>query len=417
MVKELIENYKSSDYKSYVFSKDINSIRRTLLISVGLFLLFLLMDYFVYPELFNTFLTIRLYIVIPFLVFVYILSFLEVFEILHQVLLVLAMIVSGLSIIIMILLLSENNYYYNGLYLIYLVAFFLLRIRPIYVSISSMFLLIAFCYLAYFSTNFSIEGIVVISIFYFCTAVIGFIGSMFFERYRRNQYYQEKILVGENVVLAKENVEQYENIKNLHSATIFTLAKLVEDRDESTGDHLYRVGEITHMLANELPDKLYKRYGLVKSEFVEAIKLASLLHDIGKISISDVILNKPGRLTNAEFDLVKKHTIKGYETLKSYLLQYDNNLFIQLGMEITRSHHEQWNGLGYPDNLHEDEIPLSARIVSIIDVYDALVSTRVYKKAYSKGRSLAIIEKGKGVKFDPEITDIFIDLMKRTPSY
>lgn len=417
MVKKLIEYYKSADYRNYVFTKDLGSIRRTLVLCVFLFGIFLIMDYAVYPELFRTFFSIRVFVVIPVLLFVIAISYFDIFEKVYQIALVIAMLISGISIIVMILLIGEVNYYYNGLYLIFLIAFFVLRLRPLYSMVCSIFLLLEYLYLSYHVAGFSFQSVVVHGIFYTVTIIIGVVGTMFFENYRRNQYYQERILVGENVVLEKQKFEHLNDIKRIHLATIFTLVKLVEDRDRFTGDHIYRVGDLSWRLAKEIPIKIYKKYNINKNDFVESIKLASILHDIGNISIPESILNKPGRLSNEEFDEVKLHTLKGYETMTSYTKEYDNNLFVQLGAEITRSHHEQWNGMGYPDNLHEEEIPLSARIVSIVDVYDALISERAYKKAYSVGRSLDIIEKDKGKKFDPIITDIFINMIKKLEAH
>jgi putative two-component system response regulator len=131
-------------------------------------------------------------------------------------------------------------------------------------------------------------------------------------------------------------------------------------------------------------------------------------HDIGKIAISDAILNKPGKLNNEEFDIIKTHTTIGYETLQSIQHDYKENTFISLGLQISKSHHERWDGSGYPEGLSKEKIPLAARIVSIIDVYDALISERPYKLPFSKEKSLLLIEEGIGTQFDPVLAKLFI---------
>lgn len=157
---------------------------------------------------------------------------------------------------------------------------------------------------------------------------------------------------------------------------------------------------------------MFKETYINKEDFKEAISLASLLHDIGKVSIPDAILNKPGKLTTEEFEIIKTHTTAGYETLMSLRDKYEYSLFINLGVEIAKSHHERWDGKGYPEGLKGKEIPLAARIVSVIDVYDALISERVYKEAFSKEKSIGIIKQGLGTQFDPVVGTVFVELIE-----
>jgi putative two-component system response regulator len=229
-----------------------------------------------------------------------------------------------------------------------------------------------------------------------------------------NQYYQESIILGEKIVLEKQIYKQYEDTKNYHAATIITLAKLAESRDLLTGNHINRVSELSYLLAKELPDSMYKDNNLAKEEFLDTIILSSSLHDIGKIAISDTILNKPGKLTKEEFEVIKTHTTKGYDMLKEIEKDYDDNMFLSLGLQISKSHHERWDGGGYPEGLRGNEIPLAARIVAVVDVYDALISERPYKKAFSKEKSLKIIEEGVGSHFDPVISNIFIEFISQS---
>jgi len=189
--------------------------------------------------------------------------------------------------------------------------------------------------------------------------------------------------------------------------TIYHIASLVELRDNTTGKHLQRVESYTKKLAGEYMNAYRNRDKRLDESFVDDMALSSVLHDIGKVGISDSILQKPGKLSKPEFDSIKEHTIIAGEALKEYKGRKD---FLAMGREIATSHHEKWDGSGYPRQLEGEEIPLSARIVSLCDTYDALVSKRPYKEAYSHEKALEIIKKERGHSFDPEIVDLFLKI-------
>lgn len=192
-------------------------------------------------------------------------------------------------------------------------------------------------------------------------------------------------------------------------ATIYSLVKLAESRDDQTGAHIERVAAFCKLLANSLRKRpKYKDY--ITDDYVENIFKTSPLHDIGKVSIPDRILLKPGKLSSEEFEIMKTHTTIGANTLLEVKKRYPENKLLELGINITHFHHEKWDGTGYPQGLSGTEIPLSARIMALADVYDALRSKRVYKEAYSHKESLEIIKQGKGNFFDPEIVDAFIEI-------
>ncbi|MEN8173287.1 MAG: HD domain-containing phosphohydrolase, partial [Chloroflexota bacterium] len=200
-----------------------------------------------------------------------------------------------------------------------------------------------------------------------------------------------------------------EKIKELSASqmsTIFALAKLAESRDDETGKHIERVRLYAKIMVDELKNHhRFKRF--IDAQFIENIYHATPLHDIGKVGIRDDILLKPGKLTDEEFETMKSHTILGAETLEFVRAQYPNNNFINMGIAIARSHHESWDGSGYPDGLSGDDIPLSARIMTIADEYDALRSARPYKQTYSHEQCVEIIMAQKGIHFDPDIADTF----------
>ncbi len=190
-------------------------------------------------------------------------------------------------------------------------------------------------------------------------------------------------------------------------ATIQALVKLAETRDDDTGSHIERTSQFCRLIAEKL--MLAGLYSdIIDEEYVENIAMASPLHDIGKVGIPDAILLKPGRLNSAEFEVMKRHVRIGYETLSSVAKMYPENMFLTLGMEISRYHHEKWNGSGYTGGLAGDKIPLSARIMALSDMYDALRTKRVYKGAYSHKKAIGIIIGEKGTHFDPVIVDVFL---------
>jgi putative two-component system response regulator len=177
--------------------------------------------------------------------------------------------------------------------------------------------------------------------------------------------------------------------------TIHRLAIASEFKDEGTGSHIQRMSKYCALLAEKL--------GL-DSRTAENIRLTAPMHDIGKIGIPDAILLKKGRLSNAEFEVIKTHTIIGAKILAD-----SKSEILQMAQQISISHHEKWNGKGYPFQLAGEEIPLVGRIVALADVFDALISERPYKKAYSLEVAQDIIWKERGQHFDPRIVDVFFD--------
>ena len=218
---------------------------------------------------------------------------------------------------------------------------------------------------------------------------------------------------------AEEALEQYskrleemvsEKVKEItesQMATIFALVKLAESRDDETGAHIERTASFCRLLAEKA--RLQPQYqAMIDDDYVATIYRASPLHDIGKVGISDLILLKPGKLTKEEFAIMKTHVEIGYQTLKNIDKRYQNNAFVQMGLDITRYHHEKWDGSGYLFALKGEEIPLSARMMALADVYDALRSKRVYKPAFSHEEALKIMQEGRGKHFDPNLVDLFL---------
>jgi len=201
--------------------------------------------------------------------------------------------------------------------------------------------------------------------------------------------------------------EKVKEISESQMATIFALVKLAESRDDDTGAHIERTASFCRLLAQKA--RTLPQYTAVcNDEFVVTIYRASPLHDIGKVGISDLILLKPGKLTPEEFAIMKTHVEIGYQTLMNIDKRYQKNAFIQMGLDITRYHHEKWDGSGYLFALKGNEIPLSARMMALADVYDALRSKRVYKPPFSHEAAMEIIVEGSGKHFDPDLVDLFV---------
>lgn len=200
--------------------------------------------------------------------------------------------------------------------------------------------------------------------------------------------------------------EQVGKIMAGHLGMIFAIAKMAESRDPETGEHLERMREYCRLLAVRLKSHP-KHKETIDDAFVENIYTASPLHDIGKVGVPDRILQKPGKLTAEEFDIMKTHTSIGEETLREVDRKYPGNDFVRLGAQIAGSHQEKWDGSGYPLGLSGEDIPLVGRILALGDVYDALTSKRCYKEAFSHEKAKEIILEGRGKHFDPDVVQAF----------
>lgn len=187
------------------------------------------------------------------------------------------------------------------------------------------------------------------------------------------------------------------------SAVILGLATLAESRDDATGRHLDRIRRYVRLLGEQLVDL----HPEMDEEFLETIVETSALHDIGKVGIPDHVLLNPGQLTDAQREIVKKHTLIGGDTLLAVKRRWGDDAFLVTACEIVFAHHERFDGSGYPFGLRGETIPLAARIVSVADVYDALTNERVYKNALGHDEAARIIVEGRGSQFDPLVVDAF----------
>ncbi len=195
-------------------------------------------------------------------------------------------------------------------------------------------------------------------------------------------------------------------------AIITSLAQLSELRDNDTGNHLERVCGYCEIIAAQLAQS-DKYKDVIDDKFVNNLRSVSALHDIGKVGIEDKILLKPAKLTEDEYEIMKTHTTIGARTVERIKQRLGDDPFIVMGHEVVLSHHEKWNGTGYPRGLKGEEIPISAQIMAIADVYDALISKRPYKKPFDKKMAFQIISDGAGEQFSPDVVEAFKEAFYR----
>jgi len=221
-----------------------------------------------------------------------------------------------------------------------------------------------------------------------------------------NLYHAFVQMTGDSVQYVTDLNRKNETIRKMHKALLLTLADMVENRDENTGQHIRKTAAYVQIIL-EAMKKRGDYADQLTQEFMENTVNSAPLHDIGKISVSDTILNKPGKLTDEEFAIMKSHTTSGGEIIDSIIKLMPEAEFLSEAKNLALYHHEKWNGKGYPQGLAGEDIPLSARVMAVADVFDALVSKRSYKPGFPYEKALAIIQEESGTHFDPKVVDAF----------
>jgi putative two-component system response regulator len=230
------------------------------------------------------------------------------------------------------------------------------------------------------------------------------------EAQKKNLEAQQRELKNFNDNLQRMVDEKTKTVLELQDAILKTVADLVESRDDITGGHIERTRRGVGLLVEALRD--HPRFSKEVSHWdIKLLLQSSQLHDVGKIAISDRILKKPGKLDPEEFEEMKKHTTFGVQIIERIEENTSASDFLKYAKIFAGTHHERWDGAGYPNGLSGENIPLPGRIMTLADVYDALVSERSYKKALSHAEAVKIIRDGKGTQFDPELTDVFIKIL------
>jgi len=202
-------------------------------------------------------------------------------------------------------------------------------------------------------------------------------------------------------------LQRTEKLQRLQNSMVSILANMVENRDKYTGRHIERTTKYIKILLTAMLERGVYSDEINHWGFEEVVSPARL-HDIGKITITDLILNKPGKLTEDEYELMKTHTTEGEKIIDNIIAESGDEAFLQNAKLFAGFHHERWDGTGYPRGLTGVDIPLQGRIMAIADVYDALISDRPYKRAFTHEKAVEIIRESRGSHFDPEIVDVFL---------
>jgi putative two-component system response regulator len=212
----------------------------------------------------------------------------------------------------------------------------------------------------------------------------------------------------QNEFLEREIASRTQEVMAIQDVTILAMASMAETRDSETGNHIRRTQHYVKALAQRLQD--HPRFAAtLTDQFIGLLYKSAPLHDIGKVGIPDRILLKPGHLDREEFEIMKMHAVYGRDTIMLVEKHIGgSNSFLMYAREVAHSHQEKWDGSGYPQNLVGEEIPLSARLMAVADVYDALISKRVYKPAFTHEQALDVMRKGRGSHFDPDVLDAFL---------
>lgn len=217
----------------------------------------------------------------------------------------------------------------------------------------------------------------------------------------QNQLLEQKIMER-----TEEIRERSQEISRTQDVAILCMASLAETRDNETGNHIQRTQHYVKLLSEHLKDRPHFR-DYLDDETVDLLYKSAPLHDIGKVGVPDRILLKPGALNEDEWEEMKKHARHGYEAMLRAEEKLGSTSFLRVAREITLTHHEKWDGSGYPDGLTGDAIPVAGRLMALADVYDALISKRVYKEAFTHEQAVTEILKARGTHFDPEVVDAF----------
>ncbi|MBR1568850.1 MAG: HD domain-containing protein, partial [Lachnospiraceae bacterium] len=227
-----------------------------------------------------------------------------------------------------------------------------------------------------------------------------------------NLYESLSMTMSQTVGYIDDVQKKGEEISHMQNGLIYILADLVESRDKCTGDHVRKTAAYVKLILQLMKEQnVYSE--MLTDEYVQDVCNSAPLHDVGKIKVSDVILNKPARLTDEEFEIMKNHTLAGKEVIESAMKLTTDTGYLKEALNLATYHHEKWDGSGYPMGLAGEDIPLSARIMAISDVFDALVSNRSYKKAFTFEEAMKIIEEGEGTHFDPILAKLFVENQDR----
>lgn len=222
-----------------------------------------------------------------------------------------------------------------------------------------------------------------------------------------------KLMEDYNETLSTAVAQKTEKIKAMSSDMLVDMALIVDSRDGNTGGHIQRTSDVVEIFMRHLQEKYKFSSATLSPKFINSVLKAAILHDFGKIAVSDLILNKPGKFTDEEYEIMKTHAARGAELVGEMIKHMDDELFKEVACNIAHYHHEKWDGTGYPTGISGADIPMEARIMALADVFDALVSKRVYKERMSYDDAFRIIAESSGTHFDPELCGEFLECREK----
>jgi HD-GYP domain-containing protein (c-di-GMP phosphodiesterase class II) len=388
------------------FAEAIAQIR---IVSIIFIVLFIADGLFgVKPLIFTSvFFEIRYYVMVPMLLIVAGLSYSRIFVKIGQALMIVVFFITGIGAATLLLMEPKSPFMLGILILVEMAGLLFVRLKSQAAIFVGLIIPLYYVVGAIEYNEATFTGLLPFLILLAGTVTIGIFGNYYTNDGARKSYLQQKQNAADKKHSERMMAEKVKEISDSQTVTIFALAKLSESRDKETGNHIERVGRYCYLIASRIENSEFEKRALNKDEFMGRIELASALHDIGKVGVGDAILVKPGKLNREEFETMTSHTLIGSNTLDEVRRKYPSNSFINMGIEITRCHHEKFDGTGYPFGLSGEQIPLSARIVAIADVYDALISVRPYKQAFTHDQAVNIIVNLSGQQFDPMLIRIF----------
>lgn len=281
---------------------------------------------------------------------------------------------------------------------------------PVYTCYATVAIYFIFTFVAFFRSWKNIERRKLMSIFVYMAISVSFtIFQIFVPESLLTAIVPTIFILG---IYLNHEEPSVKKLMEFNHDTVMDFATLVENRDTNTGGHIKRTTAYVKLLSTELRLRGHFKNILTK-DFLNNLAMAAPMHDIGKIATPDAILQKPGKLTDEEFDIMRKHSSTGAEIIKETFGKHGDENFINMAHDVARYHHEKWNGKGYPDGKMENEIPLSARIMAVADVFDAVSQKRCYRDAMPLDQCFDIIKNGRGSDFDPLLVDVFLDIRQK----
>ncbi len=400
-------------YKQESIERKAIQTRKTFIVFMLIFLLFVAFDIFLNVNNFTYFSLLRYALLPALFIITIILSYIDFFVKFYQKIILINLITMGSTAAIMLILYPNNFSYYGGIFLIIFSGYLILEMDFAYATTGGWFISLIYIVGFYIYHEELNQQLIFPSLFFISANILGMIGSYNIEKASRNSFLKFQKIQKYSEELKEKVDVQVNEINNLHMESVFALAKLVETRDKFTSDHIERVSILCKITAEGIDPEHFFSETLSREKFIETIEIASILHDIGKVSVEDSILNKKDKLTSEEYSKMKSHTVIGADILESVRKFHIKNQYINMGIDITRHHHERWDGKGYPDGIKGKDIPLSARIMAVVDVYDALTTERPYKRAYTHEKAIHIMQMNSGTQFDSYVFETFKEQVER----